>query len=845
MVSAGSLPRVNPDLLVRPRLIALLDRWSPVTVLLAPAGAGKAVLAVQWADHARSAGHDVIWADGEVDPPSAVVAALAARAGLDPGPDDAATLTRLRRALQDRERRLVLVVNNAEPIVAAIGDRLVDIVRDCRQVHLVAGVRRRLDPMAKALLEAETRIIGDRHLQFTTTEVAALAERHGLHLTHDAAESIRAAVGGWPALVRTGLETLPDPEGQEVTEWSPRHVAWFLDVNVVPMLPPPAWAAVRRVAHVEQPAHHAVTAATGPLDEVARTTLEAVGILDPLISSGEPLVRLPPLMREHFRSRYDEAELGALADLHAAVAGAWLTREDPLQALRQAVAGGCWALAAEIAEQHWWTLVGEDPVLLAHLLGQLPAPEVRGLARVELGRQVLLADDPPPVSPTTRARVAEALAWSAPGSAAGPPPPGAVEVLTLLLMHRRRPGGPDTADLVRRLEAALDTVGPAPHVDSEDARRAALVTGTTKLLTGDLVGAEHLLRRTVAGAEGPGREVRDAAGLLAFCAAAQGDHRAVRRWLSTWTAGSRGRRDAGAGPGRARDLAGHVAAATIAVQALDRRVADTEIGWWRRVDARRDDLWPAAVWVESQHALAWGRPAGLRAELSAVRERTDSADGPTWGDLLLGAAEADLCLALGRTSLAARLLADLDPRFGPARLGRARLAHLTGAPEEALLLLEPLFAADPPAGAQRIEAQVLAAWCHHDRGEAEQAAGCLAQAVRTAVPERLLLPFSHVARRVLGAYVDRVPDLAEVLRMLDEAEVRCPYSPTGSAPDVSPREAAVLGCLVRGLSTDDTARELFVSRNTVKSQTSSLYRKLGVRSRAEAVRRAHQLGLVE
>ena len=39
--------------------------------------------------------------------------------------------------------------------------------------------------------------------------------------------------------------------------------------------------------------------------------------------------------------------------------------------------------------------------------------------------------------------------------------------------------------------------------------------------------------------------------------------------------------------------------------------------------------------------------------------------------------------------------------------------------------------------------------------------------------------------------------------------------------------------------------ELVVSRNTVKSQVAAIYRKLDVTSRAEAVRRAHDVGLLE
>jgi two-component system response regulator DesR len=72
--------------------------------------------------------------------------------------------------------------------------------------------------------------------------------------------------------------------------------------------------------------------------------------------------------------------------------------------------------------------------------------------------------------------------------------------------------------------------------------------------------------------------------------------------------------------------------------------------------------------------------------------------------------------------------------------------------------------------------------------------------------------------------------------------------PAGAAkPDtvqLSRREMDVLRYLVRGLSNPEVAAQLNLSRHTVKQHTSVVYRKLGVRNRAEAASRAHLLGLV-
>jgi DNA-binding NarL/FixJ family response regulator len=65
-----------------------------------------------------------------------------------------------------------------------------------------------------------------------------------------------------------------------------------------------------------------------------------------------------------------------------------------------------------------------------------------------------------------------------------------------------------------------------------------------------------------------------------------------------------------------------------------------------------------------------------------------------------------------------------------------------------------------------------------------------------------------------------------------------------SADPVSPRERDVLTALASGATNPAIARELGLSPNTVKQHASSIFRKLGVRNRAEAVRRADELGLL-
>jgi DNA-binding NarL/FixJ family response regulator len=61
---------------------------------------------------------------------------------------------------------------------------------------------------------------------------------------------------------------------------------------------------------------------------------------------------------------------------------------------------------------------------------------------------------------------------------------------------------------------------------------------------------------------------------------------------------------------------------------------------------------------------------------------------------------------------------------------------------------------------------------------------------------------------------------------------------------LSKREIEILECLSRGMTTIQIADELFISENTVKTHVRHIFEKLEASNRAEAVRRASQLGVI-
>jgi LuxR family maltose regulon positive regulatory protein len=101
------------------------------------------------------------------------------------------------------------------------------------------------------------------------------------------------------------------------------------------------------------------------------------------------------------------------------------------------------------------------------------------------------------------------------------------------------------------------------------------------------------------------------------------------------------------------------------------------------------------------------------------------------------------------------------------------------------------------------------------------------------------------ARRVLMSCPDP-GTLAELLARTERALQLTTMRRSASAadPDLSERELAILRLLASELSQREIGSQLYVSFNTVKSHTRSIFRKLGVTTRAGAVDRGRELGFL-
>jgi DNA-binding NarL/FixJ family response regulator len=117
------------------------------------------------------------------------------------------------------------------------------------------------------------------------------------------------------------------------------------------------------------------------------------------------------------------------------------------------------------------------------------------------------------------------------------------------------------------------------------------------------------------------------------------------------------------------------------------------------------------------------------------------------------------------------------------------------------------------------------------------------------VPLILVLPSLRAtdSGRLLSADVDGLVLAEEIERALapvlasvlaDQLCVPSEALPALAGPVFSHREKQVLNLLLAGLTNSEIASRLYLSESTVKSHLSSSFRKLGVSSRAEILRRA-------
>ena len=229
---------------------------------------------------------------------------------------------------------------------------------------------------------------------------------------------------------------------------------------------------------------------------------------------------------------------------------------------------------------------------------------------------------------------------------------------------------------------------------------------------------------------------------------------------------------------------------------------------------------------------AQGRADQAIARLLRVRRDRAALGTSAFLAAVLDQTECRVRIHAGDVDRAGDLLGEIDP--GPERLLlEARLALATGRGAEVEPLLADLRGSD---GLRRLEAVALTG-------------RSLAEAGDPAAARRLLGEVAEAAGRegAVRTLLDEGFDIAELARAGSSAGRAAVARPEGNRALVEPlseRELSVLRYLPSRLSNREIGAELYVSLNTVKSHLKTIYRKLDVDRRDDAVRRARQLGLI-
>jgi LuxR family maltose regulon positive regulatory protein len=337
-------------------------------------------------------------------------------------------------------------------------------------------------------------------------------------------------------------------------------------------------------------------------------------------------------------------------------------------------------------------------------------------------------------------------------------------------------------------------------------------------------------------------------GELGPAALLRGEAETVLRWLE----GIGGERAIGAAPAVgawAHALAGSPVEALRWEEACSREPGDAPLPSWHGVDRMhagaagaverlpaRSTWHPLALTLLGVARLLEGDVEGADTTFADAVERAEVVGAPVVASLALAEC-ALLALDRGAQAIAREQAARASELVERSGLGAyatsslvdvaaARVALRSGAPSRArdALARAGAHACTRPQPLPWLSAQVSLelARVHIALADAGEAAAALARA------ELVLAEASGLS------VLDELA--SELRRQLDAVPI---------ATGLTAAEIRLLPLLATHLSFREIAERLFVSRNTIKTQAISVYRKLGASSRSEAISRALELGLVD
>jgi LuxR family transcriptional regulator, maltose regulon positive regulatory protein len=881
------VPRLRPLLVHRNHLITRLQQGmeAPLTLISAPAGFGKTTLLCQWLSES---GRDVAWLSLEPEdnePMRFLSSVIAALQTLDPHlcsnalallhtappappPPPEAVLAQLAADLLEcAHRDLSLVLDDYHVITNEALQRAVAALLEHPPPHLRLVIATRADP---ALPLARLRVRGHLcevravHLQFSTEEAGTFLETvMGLNLEPSAVVALHHRTEGWIAglqLAALSLQGRVDVQ-QFLVEFSGshRHIVDYLVEEVLTCQPLAVQSFLVQtsiLARLTGALCDAVTGRTG--SEALLEHLEHANLFLVPLDEQRQWYRYHHLFAEVLRARLSrEVETAGLAALYTR-ASAWYKQNGMLaEAVEAALSAGDFVRAAR--------LIDLDSPLVRSMLGGYEARTLIGWLD-RFPHQVLL----------TNAHLCLVYAWALFSSETSDAHKGPLAVAEQLLQAEGNRTGlglastlqafiaaerGDGAQAIKYGDQALQLL-PENAMHERSAATSALAEGYR--LTGEVKASSQMVTEAR-----PLHEQTGDVGSLLADTLALGDlltmqgrlHEAAAVYEAVQTA---------ALPRQSYAIRALLGLGNNARERNELDAAEAHLGQAVTLASKIGDRVMLAR-AETMRA----RAIQARGDAQATREAWASALSVAHACSYLGLVEQAQAyqvhgwLQQGRIEEAIRwqqacpLTHDAPPNYQHEVVALTLVRVLLAQREtgEALRLLDRWHRHARAQGrtGSEIELLVLSALAHAELGKTEQAVQLLRQALLRASPEgyvRVFVdeggPMAVLLHMVLSRWkgksgANEVHRLLAVVEVEQRAQGSFPPVTSLSSPPLEPlstRERKVLHLLAAGLSNAEIAAELVVSINTIRTQARSIYHKLNVKNRHEAVALARQWQLL-
>lgn len=728
------------------------------------------------------------------------------------------------------------------------------------QLRLVLTTR--ADP---ALRLNRLRVAGDLtdiradDLAFTADEAAELLHRNGLVSAQTHLSVLLDRTRGWAAGLRLAIMCLdPADVDRGIAGFSGRDhlVAEYLIQEVIDRLPVDDRQFLLAASIADRISGALANQLTGRDDGQL--------VLERLLTQNALIVRLAgsadwfclhPMLRDLLVHRLELEQPGTVNELHLGASRWFAAHGEPIPAIRHATAGQHWAEAGRLLTDIAWphALTANAPALVAALdpaadraatnptTSTLLAAAVRDLHRRDFDSMIRATDD-----------AAELLA-----DVPDDDRPAADALITLLRVAHSRIRNPAlTAPFAARHVRLLDQ-SPRRLLPTAAQHRVIAMNNLAvgQLWIGEFDRAEATLLAVQSRCHALGL------GLTELSAHA---HLALLDVIRGRLPDAHRRATTGEGIAQRRGWVGEpqalglpVALAMIYLEQGRLDMAATIIDAGLDISSSGSDAACRVALGIAAVGLAVARQDPAAARAASARSdviQAQAGDLPPMLARWCVVARADAHLAAGEPDLAITLIGDGGTACAfTAALDRVVLAKanlMLGRPDTVLQLLDPMPTPASPFRGPAIEARILVAIAA-DRTHRDTAAmAAISQAIDLAQDVGITRPFMAAGPRIAGLLarhrhlIARHPDFTRTVAPSVDGGATPEVTSQSLRESLTERELTVLSYLPTMLKSAEIATDLFVTTNTVKSHQQSIYRKLGVSTRRNAVDRARALRLL-